>query len=157
MRKNKPPIGGSIRLHVSSILNVVIKTIFKPFLFYEKILNTRESIKMQKSDFHPFLCAKKLLPLLFFCLLIFVMLVVFGRICVFVRSKSFVKNYLGLKTVLITSFTIVLLWSQRGLSNCRKSIKISKWSKRKHKLQVNRSILGYFSMLLRKRVNLTEG
>ena len=53
--------------------------------------------------------AQKTIVFVVFCSLVFVLLVGFCLICVFMGSKSFViKNINSLKTVLITSFTMLL-------------------------------------------------
>ena len=106
MRTNKPSKDGLIGVHVSSMVNEVIRTISREFIFALR-KNSPNAPKLKTNDFHPLksFCARKIVAFVVFCLLNFVLLVGFGLICVFVCSKLLRKK---IEIVLITSFTILL-------------------------------------------------
>ena len=64
-------------------------------VFYEKILRVKKQQNAKLSSCKKFLCARKLVAFVVFCLLVFISLVHFGLIYVFVRLKSFRKKMLA--------------------------------------------------------------
>ena len=99
------------------------------FFFNEKILSLQKTSKRKITYFPPlwsFLC-KKLLPLLFFVRLFVVLLVGFGWFTFLYAQNLLVKKKINwLKSVLIASYTILLLlsfshityWNLANLSVC---------------------------------------
>ena len=110
MRTNKPSKDGLIGVHVSSMVNEVIRTISREFIFALR-KNSPNAPKLKTNDFHPLksFCARKIVAFVVFCLLNFVLLVGFDLWCVFYAQKFFVKEINCLGIALITSFTILLL------------------------------------------------
>ena len=105
--KNKC-VGGLIRIHVSSIVNEVIKTVSSQFFFLRKYFERTKAYKRKITNFASL--RRFYVRKIVFCSLVcvFVGWVIFGLIYVFVCSKSFCKKTNWLKIVLITSSTILL-------------------------------------------------
>ena len=117
MCTDKFSIGELIGVHVSGIVNELIRTISSQFSFFfffcKKILSVQKAPKPKTNDFHPlrsFCASENLLPLLFFVHLFLFLLVGSGLIYLFVHLKSFRKKIINwLEIVVITSFTILLI------------------------------------------------
>ena len=95
---------------ISSIVNEVIKTISRQFIFFTKRFWAYKKHQNAKQTTSPFVVREKLLPLLFFVHLFFwlFLLVSFELFCIFECSKSFRKKKNWLEIVLITSFTMLV-------------------------------------------------
>ena len=93
MRTNKPSIGGLIRVHVNSIVNEVLSTVSREFIFALR-KNSPNAPKLKTNDFHPLKssCAPKIVAFVVFCFLNFFLLDSFYVWRVFYAQNFFVKK-----------------------------------------------------------------